>query len=138
MAEKKAVKKTPEQPKLKDNNTQLAGLAHFSFLAILILGPFSMAIPLIIWLLERNKEDKSTYVEFQAKQAFFFQLAVYLATAVLGIVVGVLSIILIGLLFIPFLILVPIAGVVYGVYAGIQVWNGKDFRYMYVADFIDA
>lgn len=97
-----------------------------------------MVIPLIIWLLERNKSNKSTQVEFHAKQAFFYQLAVYLIGAVLGIFIGLLSIILIGLLFIPVLILFGMAALIYGAYGGIRVGQGEDFRYIYVADFIEA
>lgn len=137
MVVEKKPEKTKSQPQ-PTNNTQLASLAHLSFLTVLIIGPFSIVIPLIIWLLERNKPEKSSFVEFQAKQAFFYQLAVYLITAVLGILVGILSIIIIGLLFVPLLIIFPIVAVIYGVYAGIQVWNGTEFRYIYVADFIEA
>ena len=143
MAPEKAVKTTKPKPKPKakpkaKDNPQLASLAHLSILTVLFMGPLCMAIPLIIWLLERNKPDKSPYVEFQAKQAFFFQVAVFLITTALGIVAGILSIILIGLLLIPVLILAPLAGVAYGVYAGVKVWNGEEFRYIYLADFLDA
>jgi uncharacterized Tic20 family protein len=141
MAPEKAVKTTKPTPKTKSkakDNPQLAALAHLSILTALFMGPLSMAIPLVIWLLERNKPDKSAYVEFQAKQAFFFQVAVLIIFAAVGLVVLVLSFILIGLLLIPVLILVPLAGVAYGVYAGVKVWNGEKFRYIYLADFLDA
>lgn len=137
MSPEKTKKPAKPKPSVKDNS-QLAALAHFSILAVLIIGPLSIVIPLIIWLLERNKPDKSVTLEFQAKQAFFYQLAAYLITAVLGVIVGILSIILVGLLFIPVLILFPIAAVVYGIYAGIKVWQGEDFRYIYLADFLEA
>ena len=116
----------------------LASLAHFSILTVFIIGPFSLAVPLILWLTERNRSDKSSDVEYHAKQAFFYQAAAYVASAVLGILIGILSIILIGLLLIPVLILFGLAVVVYGVYGGIQVNQGREFRYMCVADFIDA
>ena len=130
--------KSTKSKSIPQDNSQLAALAHLSFLTVMIIGPFSIAIPLIIWLLERNKPDKSLLVEFHAKQAFFFQLAVYIITAALGIVVGILSIIVIGLLLIPFLILFPLACVIYGIYGGVKVWNGEEFRYVYVADFVEA
>ena len=137
MTPEKSKKPVKPKPSTKEN-TQLAALAHLSILTLLLLGPLSMIIPLIIWLLERNKPDKSASLEFQAKQAFFYQLAAYLITAILGIIVGVLSIILIGLLFIPVLILFPVAALIYGIYAGVKVWQGEDFRYIYLADFLDA
>ena len=138
MSPEKAVKKTTQAKPAVQDNPQLAALAHLSILTMLLIGPFSMAIPLIIWLLERNKPDKSAYVEFQAKQAFFYQLAVLAITAALFVVFILLSIVLIGLLLFPVVILAPIAGVVYGVIAGIKVWNGEDFRYYWLADFIEA
>ena len=116
----------------------LAGLSHLSILTVIILGPFSMVIPLMIWLLERNKTERSTYIEFQAKQAFFYQVALYLMAATLFVVIILLSIIVIGLFFIPLLILFGIAALVYGFYAGIKVMQGEDFRYIYIADFIEA
>ncbi len=137
MPTQKSVKTTKSKPVPQDN-PQLAALAHLSFLTVLVIGPFSMAIPLIIWLLERHKPDKSPLVEFHAKQSFFYQLAIYLITAGLGIVVGILSIIIIGLLLIPLLILFPLVGLVYGVYGGVKVWNGNEFRYILVADFIEV
>ena len=45
---------------------------------------------------------------------------------------------LVGFILIPFLFLLSLAAVVYGIYGGIKVWNGETFRYMYVADFIEA
>ena len=137
MSPEKAKKPAKAKPAAKDNS-QLAALAHLSILTVLIIGPLSMVIPLVIWLLERNKPDKSAALEFHAKQAFFYQLAAYLITAILGVIVGILSVILVGLLFIPVLILFPIAAVIYGIYAGIKVWQGEDFRYIYLADFLEA
>jgi len=133
--ESRKLKKAESPPQ---DNVLLAALSHLSILTVLLIGPFSMVIPLIIWLLERNKSNKSTQVEFHAKQAFFYQLAVYLIGAVLGIFIGLLSIILIGLLFIPVLILFGMAALIYGAYGGIRVGQGEDFRYIYVADFIEA
>jgi len=113
-------------------------LAHLSILTVLVIGPFSMVIPLLIWLLERNKPEKSEFIEFQAKQAFFYQVVVFVIATVLGICIGILSLILIGFLLIPVLVLFALAAMIYGVYAGIQVSQGKAFRYLYVADFMEA
>lgn len=136
---------TPQKPATKEatgtaskGNSLLPVLAHLSILTVLLIGPFSMVIPLLIWLLERNKSPKSDFLEFQAKQAFFYQVAIYFICAILGILIGLLSIILVGLLFIPILIVFAVAAVVYGVYGGIRVLNGEDFRYVYVADFVEA
>jgi uncharacterized Tic20 family protein len=137
MAEQKSV-----QPKKKTNSSKdpatVASLAHFSILLILLIGPFSIMVPLLIWLLERNKPDRSKIIEFQAKQAFYYQVAAYLISFILGALIGILSIIMIGFLLIPVLVLFGIAVIVYGVYAGVKVFQGEDFRYIYIADFIES
>ncbi len=128
----KTIKKSARDPVL------LSMLAHLSILTVLIIGPLSMVIPLLIWLLERNKPDKSDVIEFHSKQAFFYQIAVYLIITLLAIIIAILSIILVGLLFIPLLILCGLAAIAYGVYGGIRVSQGEDFRYFYIADFIET
>ncbi len=137
MAEQKSV-----QPKKKTNPSKdpatVASLAHFSILLILLIGPFSIVVPLLIWLLERNKPERSKIIEFQAKQAFYYQVAAYLISFILGALIGILSIIVVGFLLIPVLVLFGIAVIVYGVYAGVKVFQGEDFRYIYVADFIES
>jgi uncharacterized Tic20 family protein len=95
-------------------------------------------VPLLIWLLERSKPDRSKVIEFQGKQAFYYQAAVYIISLILGGLIGILSVILIGVLLIPVLVLFGIAAIVYGTYAGVKVYQGEKFRYIYVADFIES
>jgi len=116
----------------------ISTLAHVSFVTFVLIGPFSIAIPLIIWLLERNRPKPMVSIEFHARQAFFYQLAVYLIAAVLGGIAALMVIILIGLLLIPFIILAFLAAVGYAVYGGVQVWNGRRFRYRYLTNFIES
>jgi uncharacterized Tic20 family protein len=141
-----------------------AAVAHASILLTLLLGLASggigallgMAIPAIIWYVHR---DKSDYVVDQARQATLFQLAGFVALLVLVIggvillVVGwvisaVLTIVLVGLLLalamvvvtvilVAAVIALPIAQVVYGCYAAIETYNGKPFRYWWIADLAD-
>jgi len=115
----------------------LSAIAHASILAFFIMGPLTVIIPLIIWLSERNRAERSESIEFHARQAFFFQSFVYLAAITAGIVVFILTFIFVGLLLIPFLILFVLGAVGYGVYGGLQVWQGREFRYRYVTDFIE-
>lgn len=136
-----AVQKKPLKSQEKNKKGEvplLATLSHLSILTIFIIGPFSLLIPLIIWLSERSKAEGSGFVEFHAKQAFFYQLAGYLIAVVLAIVIGILSFILIGLLLVPLLILFGLAFVAYGVYAGIRVAQGEDFKYLFISDYVSA
>ncbi|MBN1657947.1 MAG: DUF4870 domain-containing protein [Anaerolineae bacterium] len=131
--------------------TLLLGLSSGGILAI--LGPI---IPAIIWYAHR---DESKYVTDQARQATIFQLAgivALLALAIIGsLIVGVgwavsaiLVIVLIGLLLLPIMLVVtllwvvgvvalPIVQVVYGCYATLEAYNGRPFRYWWIADMID-
>ena len=140
---KPASKKTPPKSTTSKktgssrDTTLLAAISHFAVLATFVMGPFAMVIPLIIWLLERSKPDGSPIVEFQANQAFFYQIAIWVISAAFGIIIGLLSIIVIGVLFVPVLIIFVVAAIVYGVIGGLKVMQGENFRYIFVADFID-
>jgi uncharacterized Tic20 family protein len=115
----------------------LSAVAHVSILAFFIMGPLTVIIPLVIWLSERNRPKRSELVEFHARQAFFYQSAVYLAGIAAGAVVGILTLVFVGLLLIPFLILFFLAAIAYGVYGGAQVWQGREFRYRYLTDYLE-
>jgi uncharacterized Tic20 family protein len=115
----------------------LSAIAHASILAVFIMGPLTLIVPLVIWLSERNRPKPTGDVIFHARQAFFFQAAAYLVTLVSGLTVGLLTLIFIGLLLIPFVIVFFLGAVIYGVYGGAEVWQGRPFRYRYVTDFIE-
>jgi uncharacterized Tic20 family protein len=134
--QKKAVSKTTK--KSSRDPILLSTLAHLSILATLVIPFVAMVIPLLIWLLERNKPDRSEMIEFHAKQAFFYQVAIYLITGLLTVITVILSMILIGLILIPVVFIFPLIAIGYGVYGGIRVSQGENFRYIYIADFIDA
>lgn len=115
----------------------LSAVSHASILVFFLIGPLTLLVPLVIWLSERNRLERSQLIEFHARQAFFYQAAVYLITLVAVAAVGILTLIYIGLLLIPFLILLFLAAIGYGTYGGIQVWHGREFRYKYLTDFIE-
>ncbi len=149
---------------LTREETNWAALAHASILLTLVLGVttggiaafFGPIVPAIIWYAYR---DKSEYVTEQARQATIFQVAGLLgllALAVVGailVVIGwvvsaILVVVLIGLLLLVVMLLVtlvwgaalvvlPIAQVVYGCYAALEAYNGRPFRYWWIADAVD-
>lgn len=149
---------------LTRSETNWAALAHASILLTLLLGLSTGGIaailgpivPALIWATHR---DKSDYVVQQARQATIFQLAGLLGLLGLAIVgallvaVGwavsaVLVIVLIGLLLLPVMLIVtvlwvaavvalPIVQVVYGCYAALEAYNGRPFRYLWIADLMD-
>src|SRR3990170_5654487 len=121
-----------------------AMVAHLSVLANLVTGFLGPIVALIIYFVYK---DRSRYVAYQSMQAFVFQLIWWVGGGLLigGIwgATGLLSIVLIGLLCIPFaliatfiLLIMPLVSLVYGVVGGIQASQGQDFRYWLVGDWV--
>lgn len=149
---------------LTRNEMAWAAVAHASILLTLLLGVSTGGIaailgpivPAIIWYVFR---DRSEYVVEQARQATIFQLVgilALLALAIVGailvaagwVVSAVLVVVLIGLILMPVMLIVtlawvaavvalPIVQVVYGCYAALEAYNGRPFRYWWIADVID-
>jgi uncharacterized Tic20 family protein len=149
---------------LTREETSWAAIAHGSVLVTLVLGIASGGlaailgpiIPALIWYAYR---DKSRYVMEQARQATIFQLVGVLglfALALVGALVvaigwtvsAVLLIVLVGivlmlimlvvtLLWAAALVALPIVQVVYGCYAALEAYNGRPFRYWWIADLIN-
>ena len=108
-------------------------LAHLSVLAALVgLMPLGA---LIVWLVYK---DRSPRVGFHALQALWFQIAWLLILVVGWSVTLVLSFILIGLLFIPVMLVASLVPLIHGCYAAYKVSQGVDYRYPYIADRIDG
>lgn len=128
---------TVTDKKAKDDRT-LASIAHFSIAAAFVAGPLAVVIPLLIWLIQRDKKEPSALLIFHGKQAFFYQIACLIAGAILTGIASALTAIVIGALLMPLIILAGLAAIAYGIYGGVQVYQGKDFRYKYVADFLEA
>jgi len=143
---------------------RMAALAHGSILLTFVVsvttgGLATLAavlVPLFIWFLYR---ERSAYVAFHALQATVFQLALLAlslaATVAVGavlvvvwVVTGLLSLLLVGVLLVPVAIvlsvvgglavaLIPLAGLGYGLFGAWEVYNGADFRYRWVADWLE-
>ena len=119
-----------------------AMLAHLSVLLNLVTGFLGVGVALLIYFIYK---ERSRYVAYQAMQAFLFQLIFWagggLLIGAMWAVVGALSAILIGILLIPFAVVLtllflvmPVVALVYGVIGSIQCSNGEDFRYWLIGD----
>jgi uncharacterized Tic20 family protein len=117
-------------------------LAHLSVLLNLVTGFLGVGAALLIYFIYK---DRSRYVAYQAMQAFLFQLVFWagggLLIGVMWAIVGALSAILVGILLIPFAVVLtllflvmPLVALVYGVIGSIQTSNGEDFRYWLIGD----
>lgn len=118
-----------------------AALAHASFLLNFVTGLLGVAAPLVIYVMYK---DRSRFVAFHAMQSFIFQLVWWVGGGfIVGVswaITGILSTILVGLLCLPvaaILSVIPLAAAVYAGYGAVQVYNGNDFRYWLVADWVN-
>jgi uncharacterized Tic20 family protein len=115
-----------------------AALAHASvLLGIASGGMAGVASAFLIWLAYR---DRSNYVAFQAMQSLAFQLAwagaTFLAALVAALSVVTICLIPLGLVLLIAVIAVPIAALVYGLYAAYETYYGADFLYWKVGEFV--
>ena len=119
-------------------------LAHLSVLLNLVTGFAGPIAALIIYLINK---DRSRKVAYHALQAMIFQLIWWygggLLIGVMWATVGALSVILIGIILIPFaivmtlvLVLLPVGAVIYGIIGAIQVNQGQNFKYWLVGDWM--
>jgi len=121
--------------------------AHASALMVLAGGIGGILSALVIWL---TQKEKSAWVAFHALQSLVFQAATFILT---GLVVGIVwvvgfafSFITVGfgtLLAVPVMILVFFggfaimgAGMVYSLYGAWQVYQDRDFRYIWIGDWV--
>jgi uncharacterized Tic20 family protein len=118
----------------KDENTWSV-LAHLSvFLNILtgFLGPVAV---LVIWLMYK---DRSPRISFHALQSMWYQVVWVVILAVGWTVAGILTIVLIGFLLFPVMIVLTVVPFAHMGYAAYKVSQGVDYRYPFVADMIDG
>jgi uncharacterized Tic20 family protein len=150
--------------RVTDDEKLWAAVAHGSVWITLVtslftggfLAPASIFIPLVIYFMFRKRSD---YVAFHALQAFVLQLlgtvgAFALMTVgglvwLVGLAVSALAMaVLIGFILLPVWGLVgvalllatlalPVAMILYGTIAAIETYNGRDYRYPFVARWVD-
>lgn len=128
------------QPLSPSDERTWAMLAHLSILLNLVSGFLGIVVALLIYLVYRNR---SKYVAYQSMQAFIFQLIWWfgggILTALIWVVTGVLSAVLVGLVLIPLacvISLVPLASLVYGIVGAVQCNTEQDFRYWLIGDWV--
>lgn len=150
--------------RVSDEDKLWAAVAHGSvwvtFLMAVPTGgislPFVVFVPLVIYFVFRNR---SNYIAFHALQAFVLQLVCTVGALAAFIVGGVvwliglavaalLMLLLIGFVILPVWVvigmiasvlfaLLPLAGLVLATIAAVRVYMGADFRYPYVAEWVD-
>lgn len=98
----------------------LGMLCHLLSLLTGFLGP------LILWLV---KKDSSRFVDHHGREALNFQLTVLLVTVCLGALTFVLIFFVIGIVFIPVMMVVAILAIVAEILAAVAAQRGEWHRY---------
>lgn len=131
---------TPPAPLSEADERQWAMFAHLSILLNLVTGFLGVVAPLVIYMIYK---ERSRYVAYHSLQSLIFQLVWWVGGGFLigaaWTITGLLSAVLIGLLCIPValvLSLIPLAALGYGIYGGVQVSQGRDFKYWLVGDWV--
>ena len=133
-----------QQPLSPSDERTWAMLAHLSVLANLVTGILGPVASLVIFLVYRNR---SKYVAYHALQSTVNQLIWWVGGgALIGVIwaiTGLLSALIIGILCIPFALLLtiallamPLVSLIYGVVGAIQVSQGQDFQYWLVGEWV--
>jgi uncharacterized Tic20 family protein len=118
----------------KDENTWSV-LAHLSVFLNLLTGFLGPIGALVIWLMYK---DRSPRVSFHALQSLWYQVAWMVILTVGWVVAGILTVVLIGFLLFPVMILLTVVPFVHMGYAAYKVSQGVDYRYPFVADMVDG
>jgi uncharacterized Tic20 family protein len=150
--------------RVSDDERMWAAVAHASAWITVLGGLFtgglflviSIFIPLIIYFMFRQKSD---YVAFHALQAFVLQLVGTVGAFALlimgglvwmvGMVIALLAMVilvgfilapvwgLVGLALMVVVAVMPIAMLLFGTMGAIETYNGRDYRYPYIARWVD-
>ena len=130
----------PPQPLTPSEERTWAMLAHLSVLINLVTGILGPVAAFIIYIVFK---DRSRYVAYQSLQSLIMQLIVWVGGGLIigaaWTVSGLLSVVGIGLLLMPFaclLSLIPLVAPIYGIIGAVQTSEGKDFKYWLIGDWV--
>ncbi len=110
-------------------------LAHLAVFLNLVTGFLGPVADLIIWLVYR---DRSPRISFHALQSLWYQVAWLIIIAVGWTLAALLTVVLIGFLLFPVMIVLTFVPFVHMGYAAYKVSQGVDYRYPWIADMIDG
>jgi uncharacterized protein len=115
------------------DETTWSVLAHLSVFLNLVTGFLGPVAALVIWLMYR---DRSPRVSFHALQSLLYQVAWMVILVVGWTVAGILTIVLVGFLLFPVMMVLTVAPFAHMGYAAYKVNQGIDYRYPFVADLV--
>ena len=118
----------------RDENTW-STLAHLSVFLNLLTGFLGPVAALVIWLMYK---ERSPRVSFHALQSLLYQVAWMVILVAGWTVAGILTVVFIGFLLFPVMLVLTVVPFVHMGYAAYKINQGVDYRYPLVADLIDG
>ena len=117
-----------------DENTWSV-VSHLTIFLNLFTGFLGPVASFIIWLVYKNRSPR---VSFHALQSLWYQVAWIAILAVGWTVSGVLTVVLIGFLLFPLMLILTFVPFVHAAYAAYTVNQRVDYRYLWVADAVSG
>ncbi|MFT4031978.1 MAG: DUF4870 domain-containing protein [Siphonobacter sp.] len=112
----------PSSSELNESDARLwAMLAHLSAIIASFLGGMAFLGPLLVWIIYK---DKSTFVDYHAKEALNFQILMSIAF-VIGIILAIITC-GVGAVVLP---IVGLLDFIFVIIAGIKAYNGEYYQY---------
>ena len=108
-------------------------LAHLSIFLNLFTGFLGPVVAFVIWLVYRGRSER---VAFHAMRSLWYQLAWLLVLTVGWTVTGILTLVLIGFLLVPVMLLLSLVPFVHAACAAYKASRGVDYRYLWAADLL--
>jgi uncharacterized Tic20 family protein len=115
----------PESAPQASGNSDDRNLAMLTHLSGVV---FSIVVPLVVWLVNKDNAAKS-YLVAESKEALNFQLTVLIGYLICWILMGTIILAVIGG---PLWLLVWLANVVFCILAAVGVSNTGSYRYPFV------
>lgn len=112
-----------------------SGLAHLSVFLNVFTGFLGPVAAFVMWLVYR---DRSETVAFHALQSAIYQSAWLILLAVGWTVTGLLTVVFVGFLLMPFMLAASVVPFAHAVYAAYRIGKGHEFRYPFAADVADG
>jgi uncharacterized Tic20 family protein len=104
-----------------------SALAHLSIFLNLFTGFLGPVVAFVIWIVYRGRSER---VAFHAMRSLWYQVAWLVILTVGWTVTGLLTLVLIGFLLVPVMVVLSLVPFVHAAYAAYQASRGVDYHYL--------
>jgi uncharacterized protein len=110
-----------------------SALAHLSIFLNLFTGFLGPVVAFAIWMVYRGRSER---IAFHAMRSLWYQLAWLIILTVGWTVTGILTLVLIGFLLVPVMLLLSLIPFVHAAYAAYKASRGVDYHYLWATDLL--